>query len=762
MNFKTTIVLLALLAIAVPAAILLPRYITPTDEARQTETMLFPGFKADAAARMEIRKGTLHVICEKKDGSWFLVKPLHDRADETRVLNAISACAGLRHRGIVKSAAEIEPAKYGLDKPRAEISFSDDQTTHTLLIGSVYDAPLDANSSKSIYVQIKGSNTIYCVGDEELLRDIDRKVEDFRSREILDIFPHRVSKIEITCPAGTLVLAGKKDDWHIEQPVADAADAAKVTAIFKTINETEKQDFIADNTTDFAPYGLDKPAAGVAFFTDDSTPTRLLIGNAVDTEADSDALAAFGGQAGKVYARIDGHKSVFTLNASAVEKLILKLPDIRSRKLADLAADRAASVRLSKGKSTIALVKAETWTMTQPRQVPADAAAIDALLKAIEESSIIDWIDQPGDLAQYGLDDPVRVAVAWAKGNTETNEQSTFELHVGRKDGDLCYAKLPGKPFVVMVPATLAETAAADQLAFRSKRMIDFVKSQCRRLTITRKDGTVFAAAKTSRDDEVPERWAISKPVAGQGEAAEIYRLLYNLSSFDAEKIVAETADLGQYGLDDPEITVSAVVKGAQDTEKTWTARIAGKTDRGIFAGVDGLGLVFTIPESYFKNLTANLLSLTVMQFDARNAVSLTIQHGGERIVCRRTDPKADWLIVEPAGHDADSAKINMIIDRLRLLRARRYIEYTPKSLAPYGLEPPAAVLTVKVLDDQDKVLSIGRKNEDGTAFAVAADATPVFILYKEDLELIDATQDDLLLKDEDAQPQDEAVDADE
>ena len=751
MNFKSTIVLFIITAIVVAAAIVLPKHFKPTEQAQVTADKVFKDFETKKATKMDLKKGDLHVVAEKKNDTWYLTTPLNDRADKDKVEGVLSACEFLRYKGIVKpESGKVDLAKYGLDKPQAELAVADPKGSHTLLIGGSYEGidKSGTSASKVLYVQVKGSPEVYAVPDD-IIKDIDKKLIDFRSRKPFDLASYRVEKVELTNENGIIVAAKKDDNWLLEKPVADKADTSKMSDVVSAVSGAEKQDFTADAVSDFAQYGLDKPAVTARFWSkDEKNATTLLLGKPVVAD---DAKPE--DKPEKVYACVEGDKSVFTLKHEVVDKLLAKANDLRERSLTDIKSDDVAAIDIKSGKGTIALDKdGFDWKMTEPKQVKADSTAAQDVAKLIQDTQIDDWIDKPGDLAQYGLDKPLTITLK--KKKEEGKDQETFELLAGKKEGGQCYIKLPDKPWVMKVGAKIAELADRGYLFFRTKRMFDFTRNNCRKLTIARKDGLLFAAEKV--DDT---KWSVSKPVAGQAEMSNVNNILWDLCTLDADKLIEESPkDLAQYGLTDPDVTATASVEtpaakdGDKPETKAYTVQIGkavppeAKDDKAaadalasaFYAKVDGQDIIFTVRKSVVDDLKANLLSLNVVKFETNDATKITIGRGADQIVCERKDKDADWQITTPADQKGDTAKIQRIIDELHLLRAVEYVEYNPNDLAKYGLDKPATVVTVKVNNDQDKVLQIGGKRDDGAAYARTAHATPVFVLSKYSLEQID------------------------
>src|SRR5205085_11728072 len=72
---------------------------------------------------------------------------------------------------------------------------------------------------------------------------------------------------------------------------------------------------------------------------------------------------------------------------------------------------------------------------------------------------------------------------------------------------------------------------------------------------------------------------------------------------------------------------------------------------------------------------------------------------------------------VKPADKAADDPTIGDILEKAFRLKAQRIAAYPAKDLAPYGLDKPAAVVTLKLADFQGRkvehVIKVGKTAED-------------------------------------------------
>src|SRR5207244_2437014 len=98
------------------------------------------------------------------------------------------------------------------------------------------------------------------------------------------------------------------------------------------------------------------------------------------------------------------------------------------------------------------------------------------------------------------------------------------------------------------------------------------------------------------------------------------------------------------------------------------------------------------------------------------------------------------WQILEPVTARGDRAKVDETLTTLTTARVDREIESAPKRLDQYGLDTPAADITLRLKDGRQLGLQLGAKNPTGVwAYAREAGKPAVFVVS--DMVLRDVTR---------------------
>jgi hypothetical protein len=135
---------------------------------------LFPAFELTDVKRARLASGGKHVLVERKgDSEWKLVEPktpAKDGTKEGKVTDLLLTVKGLRWKDIA-SAKGDDAARFGLDKPQAEVALlkADGSEVGTLLIGR--------DEGPVTYVRLKSGAAIYAV-DAKLLTDLRKAPAD--------------------------------------------------------------------------------------------------------------------------------------------------------------------------------------------------------------------------------------------------------------------------------------------------------------------------------------------------------------------------------------------------------------------------------------------------------------------------------------------------------------------------------------------------------------------------------------------------------
>jgi hypothetical protein len=350
---------------------------------------------------------------------------------------------------------------------------------------------------------------------------------------------------------------------------------------------------------------------------------------------------------------------------------------------------------------TARLVKGTSgWELVEPAKADADASELSSITSNIGSLEVQRVVEEnPGDLAQYGLNPP-RVDVAFRL----KNEKDFRHLLIGEKTptgGDL-YAKLQSDKKVFLISSFLDSTFNRTPFDLRDKTILEFDREKVDAVEIAGK-GTTLRFTRSGTE------WKIAQPFAARGDYGAIEGLVTRLSSGQMQRIVdAEPKDLKTYGLESPTLTATV------NTGSARASLVLGKTEgESTYAKDASRPMVFAVEKGLATDLekpVGEFRRKDVFDFRSFNANRIEIRRGAETFTFEKTkdkDGKDIWR--NAAGENADTTKVEDLLTKLSNLRAT---SFEPARHA--SLETPALTVTVRFEDNKKtETVTLGAAGSD-------------------------------------------------
>jgi len=257
----------------------------------------------------------------------------------------------------------------------------------------------------------------------------------------------------------------------------------------------------------------------------------------------------------------------------------------------------------------------------------------------------------------------------------------------------------------------------------QAKKIFLFEDDQVKGLTLEH-SGKEIVLTK-AKDGE----WTITAPIETEADKGTVDGLVRNLKSAETDRIVADsTADLGAFGLDEPEVKVSLLL-GEEHTEPLC---IGNKSPTGsyIFANMGGSHEVFTTRSSLLSNVKKELFDLRdkrVLGFEKDEVEKLELnQRGKPLFVLSKTG--SEWQMEQPQKLQGDRSEVNNILNKLKNGKAKAVVTEKASSLKSYGLDKPDVVVTLWLGKDKaKKQLKIGDEKAPDRYYAKDEARDPIF-----------------------------------
>lgn len=428
MRFRTTILLILVLA-GLGAYVYFVEY--PHAEQEAKKKTLFE-FKADDATQVTLDYGDHKIVLKKSGDDWRITEPLDAPADATSVKNLVSAIADCEvKRELTDASADL--SLYGLDKPFVTVSVKlRDKDLPPFMIGK--NTPVGF----STYVQRTDDKKIQLAGSA-FRTGMDKKVKDLRDKVLIDFADNDVQQLDVTGEGKQLQLVQKDDKWSIAQPAAYAADGAAVRSFLSTLRSMRATDFPDDRPSDLGTYGLDNPQLKITLHLGkDNAEKTILLGKENDKK--------------EVYVQRGGQPTVYTVSDWVFRDLNKNPADFRDKTVLAFDRDKITAIELKrKDGSHSRLVHGanKQWQVEGVEGKPAETTITQYVTDLHDLKGYEIAADQPADLAQFGLDQPLLTVTVLGE---ENKPAGTVLLSSHESDGKKEYTSmLEGGPTVFRV-----------------------------------------------------------------------------------------------------------------------------------------------------------------------------------------------------------------------------------------------------------------------------------------------------------------------
>jgi hypothetical protein len=709
-------------------------------------------FRTDDARRLEVHDGNLAlvVVKDKDKNTWKIEGPQSTEAETSKVNELLDKLSGLqaRDKDIIDNA---DLKKVGLgDKPATvkvtveETKGTGEQKTTktrelTFLLGK------EDAATKKVPIQVSGWPRVNTV-EADVLKLVQRPSLAYRSRKVLDFSTADLARIEVKRAKDTYALEQTKGTWRLAAPVQADIDTFKGSQLAGDLSRLEAVEFIdeAPKAEDLEKnYGLANPAVTVEMkFTDTKKSAQsLLVGKARPGKPE-------------FYARLSSAPAVFTLKKETEEAIDKDSLSYRPLDLWQMMPEDISELRVRKEEPEYTVKRdGAAWKISGPFDASADPTQVQPIadeLARLHADKYVTHVAQ--NLAEYGLDKPyLRVTLKSAEkkappppgGQAEKEKDDKTKervLLIGKTtdaNAKTRFAKLGDAEAIFVIGDKAVAAVDHSALDLLDRKLLALDQDKVRGVRVTGAAGK-FAIQKEKEDWKVTE----SPAPAFQADPISVEDMLRAFRSLRALRFAAygDKVKLADYGLDKPASTVTLTVDGAAGAKPVEHTVLLGKTaangnerfariDNGPGVAVLGPATVNDLDRTYL-----DFVNRSVLKFDPEAASGIVRKAGAE--VLEVVKSEKGWKIVKPADQAADSQTMRDLIDQLSGLRASRVAAFPATDVKAFGLDAPAAVVTVRLLDkgkQTEHLLEIGSIDEKGKdhgdRFARVAGSTTVVVL---------------------------------
>ncbi len=504
--------------------------------AAEEKAKLVLDFDPDTVMSLILEKPDGAIVAEKGPRGWVIQEPVRAPAEEGAIEQMLNALSGLAYERAVGTPEELEP--FGLTEPRLKVVLeAGESSLGALLLGA------ETPDGRDLYVKKASEQAVYSVA-KSVKGKIDRSAYDLRGKTILDLPVPEMKTV--TVERGELSLIFEKDEdegWTLTAPEKLRADSGKVTGFLDSIRYGKIKEFVEEDASDLAKYGLEEPVARVEFAFEDHAKS-LVFGNT--TEA----------QEGLVYASREGQRQVLALDAGIFHRLPSGVNDWRDRKLVHFAQADLSGLQIVSPDEEITIERSQDnpdeWFITEPSEALADADEINALLSELRNARIERFLDEEeSDKASALCEHPAAAVTLWTK-----EKEPLVSLSVSpSRDENLIYAKLSANDEVFAANQRLLNALLMDSDRLKDRSVIRFDAADIEKLEVIKGEKSYEIAR---RDVE----WKVPRGL--DMAPYEIDQMLWDLKGMKFQKAEKLTQEKAAYGLEPAAMTIKLWLAGEE------------------------------------------------------------------------------------------------------------------------------------------------------------------------------------------------------
>ncbi len=557
---------------------------------------------------LRIASTSINVVCERRQGEWLMTSPVMARADAGAVDRLLESFHSLSRSDVIteseREELDLDLAAYGLDQPRARITYGDEKRQQTVLVGR--DAPLGGH----LYVMEEGRTEIVVTGTN-LLASLPSTSVDLRDRRLFAGLPGDVVRLDVRRSDGFLqLIRGKELDWRIQKPVEARAAGSAVQGFLDALFGLSVAEFIAETSAGAALYGLDEPVAQLTIISGKGPGEQtLLLGKRVESSTNL------------LYAAVLGVDAVYAVADSVLESLRIRLEDLRDRRLVTLMASEIQHIAIRDDEKQLVLQRNEdgSWNVMEPRQYKADLSRVQLLLSEWTGARVERFIDNAPVTNAIDSDRSVTLSATLpaATDSSGTDASATARevaqrvvVHVldGPDEFGLVRVLREGEKTALAVNGAVLQAASVDPLVYRDREVLSVDPATVRSLSIQTSAGTWNVRREGTND------FRAIAPGQIVTDAAAIGNVLQALRSVRAAGYLSESiADLELRGLASPVAQVTIGLTGESGISKTLLMGSDAGPD-SVYGMIRGQDAIFTVEKSIRDNVLRPLYKLPETQ----------------------------------------------------------------------------------------------------------------------------------------------------
>jgi len=567
----TTGVLLVLTALAVGSIVIFERRQPGTVEAAERSRVLLD-LEVEEIGKIEITNAAGRVKLERAglggDGGWQLHSPVKDRADEAGVAMVLRLASGTE---VLERLSGDEMLKKGRLKELGLDAGHQGRVTFYPkgrgAVGVILGRPAPAPGT--LYVQLEEGDrkpeevlVVRVPWTESLLA---RSPGEWRNPRLLQAAPEAILRIAVASAEGGIEL--ERDRLTPEERKKQLAALWRLT---RPLAERADQELVADHLlpglVNARAQSFSEPGSAAAV---SGAPVVTVTVWSDGGPAEGEVLEIFDGTEPEVsWVRVAGRPGYARAGADLLALRGCTLERFRDPKMAAVDGKRLTTVILNDRAAgeTPLYLQGNSWYLAHQGLVhDASRERVQSLVDVFNNALVLQWFDQPGPAAEYGLEAPfleitfgTAVHADRSKPSAPTPADSSI-LRLGERRNRF-YAQWSGSPTVMRFDGAILGAVPREWIRYKSPRLLGFAPLSLRRLTLIEDPAPPLECV---FDHAAGATWTASRQgtdVTEYLDLQQLERLVNRLSEFEAHDWSSD-AGPGLEALAHPVVVVQLVIE---------------------------------------------------------------------------------------------------------------------------------------------------------------------------------------------------------
>lgn len=525
----------------------------------------------------------------------------------------------------------------------------------------------------------------YRVHKEEAAR-VAREVFQFAPADLQELTLDRID--EDPCKG----MRNEDGTWKILEPNATIVPFQMMwDRVAENLSKTQNDHTVMSAPTDLAQYGLDTPILTVSGKTKDGYSFTLNFGEIEPTQRSR-------------YAQLN-NGDLFLISTETFFELNRPLTDLRHKFLVD---DREApllemefawiwtgSEEKKEGQpeigteSVVVMVKRDAveapWRLVSPEEAPANHTAVDTLAKELQFVVGKEYIDNPENLSDYGLN-PARARITVKDAVSGRRQTLWIGTHDDSPEKKGLFVKREKEDAVVVIDPHVYSLFPKNPLAWRDKRLLTRRVSDIKLLRYSTENDQ-FVLQKDEKGN-----WTLVEPMMDSVNERAVSGFLAFFKDLEGEEF-AEGLNADAFS------SPKARIKLRYDDDSSAEILLAASPENPeTTIALQDSGAVVILSESAAKMLltdSENFRSREILRFNKTEVTDLNITF--ENTAYHIAQRHNRWVLQAPENMQIhNQADVGTLMDAVNpLMMNSCLLTTTPDVLDMYGLDAPVLDLII-------------------------------------------------------------------